>query len=104
MERNLAEETLKELEDARDDPTLKIVKECPVSYLREVKEDGTDVFIGSLAIMTSVYGQLLGPDGVDWENKRKREDEDNSLKAGASDARIVWYFRGKPWLACIQGI
>jgi len=88
MKRNIAEETLKELEDAKDDPTLKIVKECPVSYLREVKDDGSEVFIGSLAINTSIYGELMGPDGVDWENKKKREDENNSLKVG--DPRIVW--------------
>lgn len=90
LKRSLAHETLKELEDAKDNPTLKIVKECPVSYLREVKEDGSEVFIGSLAITTSIYGELMGPDGVDWENKKKQEDENNSLKAG--DARIVWSF------------
>jgi len=90
FKRNIVEETLKELEDAKDDPILKIVKECPVSYLREVKEDGSDVFIGSLAVTTCLYGELMGPDGVDWENKKKLEDENNSLKAG--DARIVWSF------------
>jgi len=88
LKRNIAEETLKELEDAKDDPTLKIVKECPVSYLREVKEDGSEVFIGSLGIDTCIYGEFMGPDGIDWENKKKLEDENNCLKAG--DARIVW--------------
>ena len=102
LKRNVAEEILKELEDAKDDPTLKIVKECPVSYLREVKEDGSDVFIGSLSISTCVHGELMGPDGVDWENKKKQEDENNSLKTG--DARIVWCFGGKPWLACIRDL
>jgi len=88
LKRNIAEEMLKELEDAKDDPTLKIVKECPVSYLREVKEDGSEVFIGSLGINTCIYGEFMGTDGIDWENKKKLEDENNSLKAG--DARIVW--------------
>ena len=88
---------MKELDDAKDDPTLKFVKECPVSYLREVKEDGSDVFIGSLALTTCLYGELMGPDGLDWENKKKLEDENNKLKAG--DARIVWSFGSKrPWL------
>ena len=96
LKRNIAEQTMKELEDAKDDQTPKIVKECPVNFLREVKEDGSDIFIGSLNINTSVYGELMGPDGVDWENKKKLEDENNSLKAG--DARIVWCFGGKPWL------
>ena len=100
FKRNLAEETLKELEDAKDDPTLKIVKECPVSYLREVKEDGSDVFIGSLDITACVYGELMGPDGIDWENKKKLEDENKSLKAG--DDRIVWCFGSRLWLTCIR--
>ena len=98
LKRNVAEETLKELEDAKDDPTLKIVKGCPVSCLREIKEDGSDVFIGSLNITTCLYGELMGPNGVDWENKKKLEDENNSLKAG--DPRIVWRFGGKPGLTC----
>ena len=93
LTRSQAEETLKELEDAKDNPTLKMVKRCPVSYLREVKEDGTDIFIGSLSITTSINGELIGPDGVDWENKKKREEENNSLEAG--DPRIIWCFGGK---------
>jgi hypothetical protein len=100
LRKNLAEETLKELEDAKDDPTLKIVKGCPVSFLREVKEDGSDVFIGSLDITTCLYGEVMGPDGVvDWENKKKLEDENKSLEAG--DAQIVWCFKGKPSSTCI---
>ena len=94
LKRKLADEIMKELEDARDDQTLKIVRECPVRYLREVKEDGSDIFIGSLDITTCLYGEVMGPDGVDWENKKKREDENNSLKTG--DSRIVWCFGGKP--------
>ena len=93
LKRNVAEEIMKELEDAKDDPTVKIVKECPVTYLREVKEDGSDILIGSLAITICVYGEIMGPDGVDWENKKKWEDQNNSLKAG--DPRIVWCFGGK---------
>lgn len=43
--------------------------------------------MGSLAVTTCVYGEMMAPDGVDWENK-KREDENNSLKTG--DGRTVW--------------
>ena len=70
-----------------------MVKRCRVNFLGEVKEDGTDIFIGSLAMTTSVNGELIGPDGVDWENKKKREEENNSLEAG--DPRIIWWFRSK---------
>jgi len=88
--RGQVEETLKELEDEKDNSTLKTVKRCPVSFLREVKEDGTEVFIGSLAIATAMHGELMGPDGVDWENKKKREEENDKLEAG--DPRIIWRF------------
>ena len=100
LKRKFSEETMKELEDAKDDPTPKIVKGCPVTYMREVKEDGSDVFIGSLDITPCIYGELMGPDGVDWENKKKLEDENNSLNTG--DARIVWCFGGKSRLNCIR--
>ncbi|KAF8204428.1 GNAT domain-containing protein [Mycena galopus ATCC 62051] len=39
---------LVELENARNDPTLKIVDGCPVRTIREVKEDGTDIFLGDI--------------------------------------------------------
>ena len=70
-----------------------------MSYLREVKKgDGSDIFIGSLAIITCLYGELMGSDGVvDWENKKKLEDENKSLKAGDAPSRI-----GKPSLTCIR--
>ena len=92
LKKDIAEQTFKELDDAKDNP--KFVKECPVSFLREVKEDGSDIFIGVLGINPSVYGELMGPDGVNWENKKKLEEENNSLKTG--DARIIWCFGGKP--------
>ncbi|KAF8808010.1 acyl-CoA N-acyltransferase [Phlegmacium glaucopus] len=88
--RSHVEETLKELEDAKDEPTLKFVNRCPVTFLREVKEDGTDIFIGSIDMTTCVHGELMGPDGVDWENKEKREKENNSLELG--DPRKIWCF------------
>jgi len=87
------EETLKELEDAKDEPTLKFVKRCPVTFLREVKEDGTDVLIGTLDVARCHHGELMGPDGVDWENKEKRQAENDSLEAG--DPRIIWCFGGE---------
>ena len=40
LKRKLAGEKVKESEDAKGNPTLKIVKGGPLSYLREFKEDG----------------------------------------------------------------
>ncbi|KAJ7157166.1 hypothetical protein C8R46DRAFT_1113666 [Mycena filopes] len=41
---------LAELEGARDDPVPKIVDFFPVGTIREVQEDGTEVFIGSIDV------------------------------------------------------
>ena len=88
---------LKKLEDAKDESTLKIIKLSRVSLLREVKDDRTDIFICVLSINPSCHGELMDPDGVDWQNKKKREAENNSLEAG--DPRIIWGFSGKVWSA-----
>ncbi|KAJ7028543.1 acyl-CoA N-acyltransferase [Mycena alexandri] len=44
------DEWLAELEAARDDPILKVVDFCPVGSIREVQEDGTEIFIGDIKI------------------------------------------------------
>lgn len=56
--------------------------------LREVKADGTDKFIGDLGVMRYRNGELMGTDGVDWDNKKLREEENNSLAVG--DPKILW--------------
>ncbi|KAJ7919310.1 acyl-CoA N-acyltransferase [Mycena leptocephala] len=46
----LSDKLLAELEDARNDATLKIVDGCPVRIIREVQEDGTEIFLGDIGI------------------------------------------------------
>ncbi|KAJ6486066.1 hypothetical protein C8R47DRAFT_980007, partial [Mycena vitilis] len=46
----LLDAILEELEAAPNEPTLKIVDACPVRAIREVKEDGTDMFLGEISI------------------------------------------------------
>ncbi|KAJ6611486.1 acyl-CoA N-acyltransferase [Mycena sp. CBHHK59/15] len=45
-----SDKLLAELEDARNDEVPKIVDNCPVRIIREVKDDGTDVFLGDICI------------------------------------------------------
>jgi hypothetical protein len=45
-----ADRVLAELEAARNDPVPKIVNDCPVRIIREVKDDGTDVYLGDVYI------------------------------------------------------
>ncbi|KAF9486333.1 hypothetical protein BDN70DRAFT_869824 [Pholiota conissans] len=86
---NLESQTiLKQLDDAKSLPDLIVPDNCPVRYLREVKENGSEVFIGDLGMMRCMHGELMGPDGVDWENKKKLEEENNDIPVG--DPRIIW--------------
>ncbi|KAF9555384.1 hypothetical protein CPC08DRAFT_642930 [Agrocybe pediades] len=87
------EPILKQLHDAKDNPDPIIVRDAPIRYIREVKEDGTDIFIGDVGFIRCPMGELMSPKGLplgtfDWENKQKMEDENNALPAG--DPRIIW--------------
>ncbi|KAF8167484.1 hypothetical protein B0H34DRAFT_682019 [Crassisporium funariophilum] len=83
-----AEEVFQQLEEARNDPVPKVVGNCPFSTIREVQEDGTDVFIGNMGIDRCPLGELMDLNGVDWENKAKREQDNEALAVG--DRRIIW--------------
>ncbi|KAJ7240464.1 hypothetical protein C8J57DRAFT_98878 [Mycena rebaudengoi] len=54
-----ANKLLSELEAARNDATLKIVDGCPVRSIREVKDDGTDAYIGEIEIHLSEHAWEL---------------------------------------------
>ncbi|KAG2042695.1 hypothetical protein BDR03DRAFT_944009 [Suillus americanus] len=61
---------------AKDFPNgpLQLVGASPVGHLREVKEDGTDVFIGDVNFGRSPFEEVLD------EVERKRLQEDNAKK------------------------
>ena len=81
-----------EMENFRDDATLKVVGELPVRAIREVQEDGTDLYIGDIGISRCGYGELIGLNGVDWENASERKRINDSLELG--DPRILWAIGG----------
>ena len=62
-------------------------------YLREVKDDGTDIFIGDLGVMRCAHGELMGSGAVDWANKEALEERNNSIAVG--DPSIIWSMGGK---------
>jgi len=84
---------LQQLEDAKDIPTPITVGHCPVRSLREVKDDGTDIFIGDLGVMRCAHGELMGSGVVDWANKEALEERNNSIAVG--DPSIIWSMGGK---------
>ncbi|KAF8167485.1 hypothetical protein B0H34DRAFT_18902 [Crassisporium funariophilum] len=79
---------LQELEDAGEDAELKIVGECPVRTIRQVMEDGTDMLIGDLGLMRCRHGELMNFGTVDWENKEKLQNENDTIEVG--NPNIIW--------------
>lgn len=84
-----SDELLQELRQAADDgsQSLKVVAGCPVRTLREVKEDGTDIFLGDIGCDRCGY-----PDVVDQEEKSRLTFANDQLPPGDKD--IVWCIGG----------
>ena len=61
--------------------------------LREVKDDGTDIYIGDLGVMRCMHGELMGQGAVDWANKEALEESNNSIAVG--DPSIIWSMGGR---------
>ena len=82
------------MEAFKDDATPRIVGDFPVRAIREVQEDGTDVYIGDIGISRCSYGELMDLNGVpvDWENASERKEFNDSLELG--DPRILWAIGG----------
>ncbi len=72
-----ADSILEELESARDKPESIVTDGCPVRFLREIKEDGTELFIGDIGIYRCKHGELMGPNGLDWD---KYEEENTNWR------------------------
>lgn len=83
---------LQELHDAQGTEALKLVGASPVRSIREVKEDGTDIFIGDVDIGRCGYGEFFGTDGVDWAHRDLKVKENEDRKLGDQD--IIWDFGG----------
>ncbi|KAG1734033.1 uncharacterized protein EDB91DRAFT_1057071 [Suillus paluster] len=74
---------LRKSEENFPDGPLQFVDACPVRYLREVKENGTDVLIGDLCLRRSPMEEVLD------EVERKRLEEENAKKQ-AGDPTIQY--------------
>ncbi|GLB35769.1 putative acetyltransferase (GNAT) domain containing protein [Lyophyllum shimeji] len=79
---------LKDLEAAQESSDLILVGDCPVRAIREMKEDGTDIFIGDIGIMRSAGGKLMAPADADDDQKAKHAEENAARKLG--DPKIAW--------------
>jgi len=76
---------LKDLHDAGDNNQAPIFsKGCPVRSLREIKEDGSDLFIGDIGIDRAKRFSYLR----DTESEAQKDKHNMSLPAG--DPEIIW--------------
>ena len=73
-------------EDPHAPPIL--VSEPPVRTLREVREDGTDVFLGDIAILRERWPDM---DDGDAKNALKQPNADKEL----GDPEIIWCIGGE---------
>ncbi|KAF9011074.1 acyl-CoA N-acyltransferase [Cyathus striatus] len=79
---------LQTLKDAKPESNLLLVEHCPVRYLREVQEDGTDIFIGDVDISRCDSGELMGTYTINWDEKERCEGENSNRPLG--DPAITW--------------
>ncbi|KAF6754327.1 hypothetical protein DFP72DRAFT_1010015 [Ephemerocybe angulata] len=79
-----ADAIFKALVDAEEQEELLVVDGCPVSYIREIQSDGSDLLIGHIS-------EFLGPQGpkvIEWEHREELREENLALELG--DPEIVW--------------
>ncbi|KAJ7606781.1 acyl-CoA N-acyltransferase [Mycena polygramma] len=74
----LSDAFLVELEAARNEP-LKIVDACPVRAIREVKEDGTDIFLGEIGITLAQQPWELEGSGKLSQDTPRRDPNDPDI-------------------------
>lgn len=96
------DDILRELEeDDRGSSTRpKLFGSAPVSSIREVYDDDSDLLIGTIRISRNGTGENMNTDTIDWENNQKNERENESKPIG--DPTIWWtigcmYTRNSEW-------
>ncbi|KAG6846098.1 hypothetical protein H0H87_006462 [Tephrocybe sp. NHM501043] len=89
-----SDESIAILEAAREVPGPIIVGSCPVRAIRELKDDGTDVYLGDIGIVKVFNGKLLAPpnEANDAEKIAQYLEINNALPLG--DEAIVWSIGG----------
>jgi len=63
-------------------------EECPVGAIREVKEDGTEVFIGHVSFSRFIWKTLALNDARETEASRKMQKENDERVLG--DPKLDW--------------
>jgi len=83
MIKRTADKVLADLRDASNEQSLLIVGGCPVRTLREVRPDGTDIYLGDIEIHRARWLEVL-----DAERRSELIEENDARVIG--DPEIVW--------------
>ena len=95
-----ADAVLKQLEEAKDqlDPLI-VVGHCPVSIIRKVNEDGSDLMIGAVDIFRDGGGEVVvsatNPEEYVECVKSKAENVQLNMNRAPGDPEIIWSFGGE---------
>lgn len=85
--RRVESDNEQELEHQKGPTGLKLVSGCPVRIIREVKEDGNDVYIGNVGCMRNDYWHI-----VDRDEAARLTEVNYARKLG--DPEILWHMGG----------
>ena len=81
----------REANGGKELPVDYIARVCPMKSIREVRDDGTEVFIGDVTLDRSGFDDLVV---VPDDPERKARTEENEAK-DAGDETIEWTFGGE---------
>ncbi|KAF9532082.1 acyl-CoA N-acyltransferase [Crepidotus variabilis] len=74
---------LAELADGPD-----YISGTPLTAIREIQEDGTDILIGNITLARFTHGEIFNTETVDWENADENIAENLKLETG--NPNIIW--------------
>jgi hypothetical protein len=77
---------MRELNAAKDLEIPLIVGHCPVNVIREVKEDGGDIYLGDISLRRCIDVRLLA--AADDESRNHHAEENSCRVVG--DPKIIW--------------
>ncbi|KAF7307465.1 N-acetyltransferase domain-containing protein [Mycena indigotica] len=86
----LSQRILAELEAARDEPALKMVDSCPVTIIREVLADGSEILVGGIDFTLAQRPFEL--DGTGWTLELLGQDPKPQRNSANPDIWTVGYY------------
>ena len=81
------DDVLAKLEESRNETILQVTENCPVRSIREVADDGSDVYLGDVGFERCRWHEIQD------EDERKRMVDENQAKV-PGDPTIVWSIGG----------